>query len=148
MIRTLPSESYPGISMDDHNTGVSPPPYSPEPTNSESRLVPLSLPDSAPSSSNDDALWSSTTSFLYESPLVNVSLGSRVWDLRLPVYGFNGLVQGAVKLSRKCSHVVRVEVSVERAFLFYQCRAQLIDVFSFAASGKSQNDRLREGTGF
>jgi len=148
MIRTLPSESYPGIwTDDDHNTGVSPPPYSPEPTNSESLLVPLSLPDSAPSSSNDVALWSSTASFLYESPLVNISLGSRVWNLRLPVYGFNGLVQGAVKLSRKCSHVVRVEVSVERAFL-YQCRAQLIDLFSFTASRQSQNDRLREGTGF
>lgn len=73
----------------------------------------LPSPNSEPSY-DDDPLWSSTASFLYESPLVNISLGRRVWNLRLPVYGFNGIVQGAVKLSRKCSHVARVEVSVER----------------------------------
>ena len=149
MIRAFPSGSYPsGIWTDSHNTDISPPPYSPEPTNSETLLATLSLPDPGPSSYNDDALWSSTASFLYQSPLVDVSLGRRVWNLRLPVYGFNGLVQGAIKLSRKCIHVVRVEVSVESVFLFYQCRAQLIDVFSFAASRQSQNDCLREGTGF
>jgi len=151
MIRTFPSESHPtGIWTDSYDTDVSSPPYSPEPTSSESILVTPFLPDSGPFPCNDDPLWSSTASFLYESPLVKVSLGRRVWNLRLPVYGFNGLVQGAVKLSRKCSHVVRVEVSVERAFnsSIYQCWAQLIDVFSFAASGQSQNDDFREGNDF
>ena len=38
-----------------------------------------------------------------------------MWGLSQPAYGFNGFVQGAIKLSRKCTHVVRVEVSVETA---------------------------------
>jgi hypothetical protein len=112
MIRAFPSGW-----TDSHNNFQPSPPYSPEPTSSESTFPVQSLPDYVPSW-NDDPLWSSTASFLYESPLVNVSLGRRVWDRRLPVYGFNGLVQGAVKLSRKCDHVVRVEVSVEKALIF------------------------------
>jgi hypothetical protein len=116
MIRTFPA----AIWTDIHDTELSSPPYSPEPISPESILAtPPSFPISDPSPSNDDALWSSTASFLYESPLVKVSLGRRVWDLQLPVYGFNGIVQGAVELSRKCGHVVRLEVSVESAFLFY-----------------------------
>jgi hypothetical protein len=67
------------------------------------------------SSDGGDPLWSSTSSFLYESSLVTVTLGRRIWGLRQPAYGFNGIVQGAIKLSRKCTHVVRVEVSVETA---------------------------------
>jgi hypothetical protein len=66
-------------------------------------------------SDGGDPLWSSTSSFLYESSLVTVTLGGRMWGLRQPAYGFNGIVQGAIKLSRKCTHVVRVEVSVETA---------------------------------
>jgi hypothetical protein len=62
-----------------------------------------------------DPLWSSTSSFLYESSLVTVTLGRRMWGLSQPAYGFNGFVQGAIKLSRKCTHVIRVEVSVETA---------------------------------
>ena len=38
-----------------------------------------------------------------------------MWVLKQPAYGFNGVVQGAIKLSRKCTHVIRVEVSVETA---------------------------------
>ncbi|KAN0124054.1 hypothetical protein V8E52_002544 [Russula decolorans] len=59
-----------------------------------------------------DPLWSSTSSFLYESSLVTVTLGRHMWGLRQPAYGFNGIVQGAIQLSRKCTHVVRVEVSL------------------------------------
>jgi hypothetical protein len=146
MIRAFPSGSYSsGVWADSHNSFQPSPPYSPEPASSEFTFQTLSLPDSVPSW-NGDPLWSSTASFLYESPLVNVSLGRRVWDLRLPVYGFNGLVQGAVKLSRKCDHVVRVEVSVEKALIFSQRWAQLIDVFCFVAPGQSQSDYLRERT--
>jgi hypothetical protein len=43
-----------------------------------------------------DPLWSSTSSFLYESSLVTVTLGRRMWGLRQPAYGFNGIVQGAI----------------------------------------------------
>jgi hypothetical protein len=67
-------------------------------------------------SDGGDPLWSSTSSFLYESSLVTVTLGRRMWGLTQPAYGFNGFVQGAIKLGRKCTHVVRVEVSVETAF--------------------------------
>ena len=117
MIREFPSGSYPSdVWTDSHNTGQPSPPYSASPTGAEFTFPTPALLDSV-SSWDDDPLWSSTTSFLYESPLVNVSLGRRVWDLQLPVYGFNGLVQGAVKLSGKCDHVVRVEVSVEKAVI-------------------------------
>lgn len=54
-------------------------------------------------------------SFLYESSLVDVTLGRRMWVLKQPAYGFNGVIEGAVKLSSKCTHVIRVEVSVETA---------------------------------
>ncbi len=67
-----------------------------------------------------DPLWSPISSFLYESPLVTVTLGRRIWGPRQPVYGFNGIVQGAIKLSRKCTHVVRVEVSVETTLLIHR----------------------------
>jgi hypothetical protein len=104
---------------DGHDNGLPSPPYSPEPTGLEYTFPTPSFPETvSPRSSNDDPLWSSTDSFLYESSLVNVSLGRRVWVGKLPVYGFNGLVQGAVKLSRKCNHVVRVEVSVEKPLIF------------------------------
>jgi hypothetical protein len=83
------------------------------------------------------------SSFLYPSSHVTVSLGRRVWNLRQPVYGFNGIVHGFVQLSRECTHVVRVEVSVETALFLYQ-HAQLIDVFGFAAPGESQGDFVRQ----
>jgi hypothetical protein len=86
---------------------------------SEGTLSVSSLPKST-SSDGGDTLWSPSTSFLYESPLVTVTLGRRVWGLKQPAYGFNGIVQGAIKLSRKCTHVVRVEVSVETAMLIRQ----------------------------
>ncbi|KAH9966450.1 hypothetical protein BC827DRAFT_1125085 [Russula dissimulans] len=71
-----------------------------------------SIPKDYSHNHSDDPLWSSATSFLYDSPLVHVSLGRREWGPRQPVYGFNGIVQGAVKLSKQCTHVVRVEVSL------------------------------------
>jgi hypothetical protein len=150
MMRTTPSGSYPSrIWTDVHVAGPPSPPYSPEPTSTESIFSMLPTPDYEPSC-GDDPLWSSTASFLYESPLVNISLGRRVWNLRLPVYGFNGIVQGAVKLSRKCNHVARVEVSVERTLRFFLERQQpqLIDMSFFAAPGKNQNDYLGQRNDF
>lgn len=100
---------------DVHNLSLNPssPPYSPATTSSG--VTAHSFPESAPTC-HGDPLWSSTSSFLYESPLVTITLGRRVWSLRQPVYGFNGIVQGAIKLSGECTHVVRVEVSVEITF--------------------------------
>jgi hypothetical protein len=114
-----PASAGPWDDDPDPDPGPSSPPYSPVPTSSERVLA--AAPSSPESGSthdvNDDPpLWSPTASFLYESPLVSISLGRRVWDLRQPVYGFNDVVQGAIKLSNRCIHVVRVEVSVERAF--------------------------------
>ncbi len=107
----------------------------------------LPTPDYEPSCA-DDPLWSSTASFLYESPLVNISLGRRVWNLRLPVYGFNGIVQGAVKLSRTCNHVARVEVSVERTLLFFLAPATADRRVFFAAPRKNHNDYLGQRNDF
>jgi len=101
--------------VDDANPPLASPPYSPVPISSEYVLTATSVSGSA-LPHNDDPLWSPAASFLYGSSLVGVSLGRRVWALQQPVYGLNGIVQGAVKLSRKCTHVFRVEVSVERFF--------------------------------
>ncbi|KAH9998132.1 hypothetical protein BJV74DRAFT_768046 [Russula compacta] len=106
-----PGSHSAGLWTDDHNLDPPSPPYSPVAISPESVLTPESLPDSG-STHSDDLLWSSNASFVYESSLVDVSLGRRVWGLRQPVYGFNGIVQGAIKLSSNCTHVVRVEVSL------------------------------------
>jgi hypothetical protein len=113
---------------DDDSLSPSSPPYSPQAMGSE-RVLSFDHPSTPAwdSALVTDPLWS-PTSFKYESSLVNVSLGRRLWHLRLPAYGFNGLVEGAVKLRRKCTHVVRVEVSVERPLFICQCRVQLTNV--------------------
>jgi hypothetical protein len=115
-------------------------------TSSEVTLTLSSFPEPAPIY-DGDLLWSSTSTFIYESSLVNVTLGRRVWALRQPAYGFNGIVQGAIKLSRKCTHVVRVEVSVKSSLFIHRRGAQLIDVFGFTASGESQDDFVRQRIG-
>ncbi|KAH9030679.1 hypothetical protein EDB85DRAFT_1962607 [Lactarius pseudohatsudake] len=96
--------------VDDQGFGLASPPYSPEALGSERVLEASSL---APwSAGNADLHSSSADSFLYESSLVSVNLGRRVWGLRQPVYGHNDVVQGAVKLREKCTHVYRLEVSL------------------------------------
>jgi hypothetical protein len=118
MSRIFIPGSYPDDELwpDDNSLSPSSPPYSPQAVGSERVIEPSSSGlDAIP---NVDLLWSPATSFIYESSLVVISLGSRVWGLRQPAYGFNGLVEGAIKLRRKCTHVVRVEVSVERPLLF------------------------------
>jgi hypothetical protein len=141
---SYPDELWP----DDHSLSPSSPPYSPQATGSES-ILEASSPSSGWSSVHDvDPLWSPTASFVYESSLVNISLGRRVWGLRQPAYGFNGLVEGAIKLTRKCTHVVRLEVSVTRALFISQCRVRLTNVFCFAAPGESQGDCLKQRNAF
>jgi hypothetical protein len=115
----IPGSYQAGLWPDDHDLIQSSPPYSPVTTSSEVTLTLSSFPESAPIY-DGDLLWSSTHSFLYESSLVTATFGRRMWGLRQPVYGFNGIVQGAIKLSRKCTHVVRVEVSVETALFIHQ----------------------------
>lgn len=103
-----------GLWADVRSPNPSSPPFSP--VTATSGVTTLSFPEPA-TNYHGDSLWSSTSSFLYESSLVTITLGRRVWSLRQPVYGFNGIVQGAVRLSGKCTHVVRMEVSVETAFI-------------------------------
>jgi len=93
---------------DDHVSGPASPPYSAEVLGSERVLEASSL---APTG-NDNLPSSPADSFLYESSLVSVDLGRRIWGLRQPVYGHNDIVQGAVKLHGKCTHVYRLEVSL------------------------------------
>ncbi|KAI0273823.1 hypothetical protein BC834DRAFT_231787 [Gloeopeniophorella convolvens] len=93
----------------DGHVGPSSPPYSPEAEDSERVIQTWSAqgPDTA---GVVDEFWSPSGCFLYDSPLVSISLGRRVWGPRQPVYGFNGVVHGAVKLNQKCSHVFRLEL--------------------------------------
>jgi hypothetical protein len=107
-VSTSADESW----VDDQRLGTASPPYSAEVLGLE-RVLEGSSP--APcSTGNADLLSSSADSFLYESSLVTVDLGRRVWGPRKPVYGHNDVVQGAVKLHRKCTHVYRLEVSVKK----------------------------------
>ncbi|KAI0306758.1 hypothetical protein B0F90DRAFT_1808376 [Multifurca ochricompacta] len=116
---------------DDHNLCLSSPPYSAEAINSELVLQELS-PLELGSIDDADPLWSPTLSFLYKSSLVSISLGQRVWGRKQPVYGFNGLVQGAIKLSRKCTHIVRLEVSLlGRVKVFASNRAMISQVVDY-----------------
>jgi hypothetical protein len=71
-----------------------------------------------------------------------------MWGLKQPVYGFNGIVHGFVQLSKECTHVVRVEVSVKTALFFHERGAQLmIDLFGFSARGETQGDSVRQRIG-
>lgn len=100
---------------DDQSLGPASPPYSAEVLGSE-RVLESSSP--APwSIGSDDLPSSAADSFLYGSSLVTVDLGRRVWGLRQPVYGHNDVVQGAVKLHTKCTHVYRLEVSVKNGYI-------------------------------
>jgi len=95
---------------DDQILGPSSPPYSAEVFGSE-RVLDAFSPASGPTG-NVDLLSFPADSFLYESSLVTVDLGRRVWGPRQPVYGHNDVVQGAVKLHIKCTHVYCVEVTL------------------------------------
>ncbi|KAI9466009.1 hypothetical protein BJY52DRAFT_1163178 [Lactarius psammicola] len=106
MTRASADESW----ADDQGFGPASPPYSAEALGSERVLEASSL--STWSARNVDLLSSHADSFLYESSLVSVNLGRRVWGLRQPVYGHNDVVQGAVKLHGKCTHVYRLGVSL------------------------------------
>jgi hypothetical protein len=71
-----------------------------------------------------------------------------MWGLKQPVYGYNGIVHGFVQLSKECTHVVRVEVSVKTASSLHQRGARLmINVIDFAARGETQGDSVRQRIG-
>ena len=61
-----------------------------------------------------------------------------MWGLKQPVYGFNGIVHGFVQLSKECTHVVRVEVSVKTALFFHENTADDRPVRVFSSWGDSR----------
>jgi hypothetical protein len=142
--------SYPDdLWPDDDSLSPSSPPYSPQAVGSE-RVIEASSSVGSSSIPNVDQFWSPATSFVYESSLVIINLGRRTWGLRQPAYGFNGLVEGAVKLRRKCTHVGRVEVSVE-SLVICACSVQLTNITRsdlFIAPRKSQGDCLSQRDAF
>ncbi|KAI0048210.1 hypothetical protein FA95DRAFT_1558230 [Auriscalpium vulgare] len=98
---------------DDH---PSTPAYSPEAHETERVLQ--TWTESAPGTpSHDPAPYahqpeSATNYFIYNNEYMHVNMGPRLWGPRQPAYGFNGIVHGTVKLTKKCSHVFRLQVSL------------------------------------
>ena len=117
---------------DYQSLGPASPPYSAEILGSEHVLEASS---SAPG--NVNLLSSPADTFLYESSLVTVDLGRRVWVLQKPVYGRNDVVQGTVKLCRKCTHVYRLEVSVKKGLPDISTRSTANRCALFVAPWKS-----------
>jgi hypothetical protein len=91
---------------------LSTPRYSDTPDASE-RLL-----ESAPSSPVASTLARAQTGgslepdFIYKTDNMVVNLGSRIWDLRTPAYGFEGHIEGCVKLLGDQAHVKSVEIKV------------------------------------
>jgi len=48
----------------------------------------------------------------YKSDHLHLNLGPRRWGTRFPVYGFQSAVEGTVRFTKKCSHVVSVTATV------------------------------------
>lgn len=106
-----------------HEIDTSLPPYSRVPRDAE-RVLPddhtLPSPLTRPLSNTDPSqLWSPKYSFVYESNQVQVTLGPRFWGLELPAFGTHGLVEGTVKLGKKCTHTHRVTATVRLPYLYH-----------------------------
>jgi hypothetical protein len=125
---------------DDQIFGPASPPYSAGVLGSE-RVLEASSTSPTPTG-NSDLPSTPTDTFLYESSLVSVDLGRRIWGLRQPVYGHNDLVQGTVKLHGKCTHVYRLEVSVKKCFLKISTRSTADQCALSIAPWKSRGDNV------
>ncbi|KAI0038644.1 hypothetical protein FA95DRAFT_1529052 [Auriscalpium vulgare] len=95
---------------DDHT-----PAYSPQAHETE-RVLQTSSESAPDLPSQDPAPYAhqpeSSTHYIYNNEYMHVNMGPRLWGPRQPAYGFNGIVQGTVKLTKKCSHVYRLQVSL------------------------------------
>lgn len=49
----------------------------------------------------------------YKSDHLDLSLGPRRWGTRFPVYGLQSAIEGTVRFTKKCSHVVSVTATLE-----------------------------------
>lgn len=68
-----------------------------------------------PSQSDTISLLSSGSQvgeYNYKSDHLHINLGPRRWGTRFPVYGFQGAVEGSVRIAKKCSHVVNMTATV------------------------------------
>ena len=48
----------------------------------------------------------------YRSGPLHINLGPSSWGTRVPVYGFQAVVEGTVRFAKKCTHVMRVTATV------------------------------------
>jgi hypothetical protein len=97
--------------------GPSSPPYSEEPNEHERALATPSAHPAPPTrllSYDSEELWSSSHSYCYTGSMLSVTLGQRLWGIRLPAFGSQAEVQGAIRLGAKCSHTYQLSVSVCR----------------------------------
>lgn len=131
---TSADESWPEVQA----FGPASPPYSAEVLGSE-RVLEASSTSPAPTG-NIEPSSISADSFLYGSSLVSVDLGRRIWGLRQPVYGHNDVVQGAIKLHIKCTHVYRLEVSVKTGLLNISIWSPADQCAHFIAPWKSRGN--------
>ena len=126
--------------VDDQALGPASPLYSAEVSGSE-RVLDATSPIST---GNFDLPSIPADSFLYESSLVSVDLGRRIWGLQQPVYGHNDIVQGSVKLHKKCTHVYRMEVSVKKGLLDISIWSTADQCALFVAPWKSRGDYISQ----
>ncbi|KAI0316786.1 hypothetical protein OF83DRAFT_1059772 [Amylostereum chailletii] len=111
-----PPPHYYDTHADDDSPAPYLPPYSPDALDSE-RV----LPDDHSSPSlltqplriiNAEQLWSGSHSFVYESAMMQISMGTRFWGLDTPAYGAHGLVEGTLRLGKKCTHTYKVTATL------------------------------------
>ena len=60
--------------------------------------------------------------YSYKSDHLHISLGPRRWGTRFPVYGFQDIVEGTVQVTKKCSHIVNMTVTVSPLWSRSSCR--------------------------
>lgn len=72
---------------------------------------------SAPASPIASRETSCHPAYVYRTDYLEVDLGRSPWGLQYATYGKGGVIDGSVKFTKKCSHVVRVTVTVITAQL-------------------------------
>lgn len=60
--------------------------------------------------------------YSYKSDHLHINLGPRRWGTRFPVFGFQDVVEGTVRVAKKCSHIVNMTVTVSSLWSRSLCR--------------------------
>ena len=66
--------------------------------------------------------------YKYRTDHLEINLGRCPWGLLYAAYGKGGIIDGTVKFTKKCSHVVKVTVTVIST-VFVSSRTQFVDEF-------------------